>query len=96
MFRFLRFAALSVLAICVFAIPFLKSAAVSGGNVSVIVELRDDPGAVYAAKAKQSGAARGNQLGSVAMQQQTGWKEGMARSLCFSFSPALVRAFVPG
>jgi hypothetical protein len=44
----------------------------------------------------QGGAARGNQLGSVAMQQQTGWKEGMARSLCFSFSPALVRAFVFG
>jgi hypothetical protein len=44
----------------------------------------------------QGGAAQGNQLGSIAMQQQTGWKEGMARSLCFSFSPALVRAFVPG
>src|SRR6267143_4868326 len=57
MVRFLRFDALAVLAICVFAIPFLRSAAVSGGNVSVIVELRDDPGAVYAAKAKQGGAA---------------------------------------
>ena len=57
MFRFLRFAALAVLSILAFAIPFLKSAAVSGGNVSVIVELRDDPGAVYAAKAKQTGAA---------------------------------------
>src|ERR1700716_2848100 len=57
MFRLLRFAAPAVLAICALAIPFLKSAAVSGGNVSVIVELRDDPGAVYAAKAKQAGAA---------------------------------------
>ena len=44
----------------------------------------------------QGGAAQGNQLGSVAMQQQTGWKEGRARSLCFSFSPVLVRAFAPG
>jgi len=57
MFRFLRLAALALLAICVFAMPFLKTSALSVGNVSVIVELRDDPGAVYAAKAKQSGAA---------------------------------------
>ena len=57
MTRFLRFAALATLMSCILAIPFLKSSAVSSGNLSVIVELRDDPGAVYAAKAKQSGAA---------------------------------------
>jgi hypothetical protein len=42
------------------------------------------------------GDARGNQLGSVAVQRPTGWKESMARSLSFLFSPALVRAFAPG
>ncbi len=57
MIRFLRFAALAAIASCLLAIPFLKSAAVtSTTTVSVIVELRDDPGAVYAAKLKQQGA----------------------------------------
>jgi minor extracellular serine protease Vpr len=56
MFRFLRFAALAVLASCLFALPFLKSSAVNTGLVTVIVELRDDPGAVYAAKLNQQGA----------------------------------------
>ena len=55
MFRFLRFAALAAIATCVLALPFLRSSAVNNGTVSVIVELRDDPGAVYAAKTKQQG-----------------------------------------
>jgi minor extracellular serine protease Vpr len=55
MFRFLRFAVLTAIAICALALPFLNSSAVNSGTVSVIVELRDDPGAVYAAKAKQQG-----------------------------------------
>src|SRR5260221_7471194 len=57
MTRFLRFAALAVIASCSLAIPFLKSAAVTNNpTVSVIVEFRDDPAAVYSAKLKQSGA----------------------------------------
>ena len=56
MFRFLRFAVLAAIATCTLALPFLKSSAVNSGTVSVIVELRDDPGAVYAAKAKQQGS----------------------------------------
>src|SRR5712692_9402191 len=58
MIRFLRFAMLAAIASCLLAIPFLKSTAVTNNpTVSVIVEFRDDPGAVYSAKAKQQGAA---------------------------------------
>src|ERR1700756_2329654 len=59
--KFLRFAALAAIASIALAIPFLKSTAVTtNSSVSVIVEFRDDPGAVYAAKLKQSGAAVSN------------------------------------
>src|SRR5580765_7434322 len=58
MIRFLRFAALAMVASCVLAIPFLKSTAVSNNSiVSVIVELRDEPGAVYQAKTAKSGGS---------------------------------------
>jgi minor extracellular serine protease Vpr len=55
MIRFLRFAAPALLAISILAIPLLKSSAVNPGTVSVIVELRGDSGAVYAAKSKRQG-----------------------------------------
>jgi hypothetical protein len=55
MFRFLRFVALAALAGCVLSIPFLKSAAIDTSTVSVIVELRDDPGAAYAARMNSQG-----------------------------------------
>jgi subtilisin family serine protease len=58
MIRFLRFAALAAIASCLLAIPFLKSAAVNTSSiVSVIVELRDEPGAVYQAKITKSGGS---------------------------------------
>jgi hypothetical protein len=44
----------------------------------------------------QGGTTRGDQLSSVTMPPPPGWKESIARSLSFSFTPALVRAFVPG
>jgi len=57
MLRLLRFSAIATVAAGLFAVPFLISRAVtSTQTVSVIIELRDDPGAVYAAKAKQQGA----------------------------------------
>lgn len=56
MFRFLRFAALTALASCVLAIPFLNSNAASTHTVSVIVEFSGDPAAVYSAKLKKAGA----------------------------------------
>jgi subtilisin family serine protease len=64
MTRFLRFAALAAIASCVLAIPFLKSGAViNNPTVRVIVQLRDDPGAVYQAKtAKAGGSVSDDQL----------------------------------
>ena len=57
MFRFLRFFAGAAIAATLLAVPFMiSSAVVSTNTVSVIVEFRDDPGAVYAAKLKRSGA----------------------------------------
>src|ERR1700686_1890446 len=58
MLRFLRFAALAAIASCALAIPFLKSTAVNNNpTVSVIVELRDDPGAVYQARTEKAGGS---------------------------------------
>src|SRR5713226_3120688 len=56
MFRFLRCAAVGGILIGLIAIPFFISTGQSS-MVAVIVEFRDDPGAVYAAKAKQQGSA---------------------------------------
>jgi len=53
MLRILRFAAIAVLACGLFLLPGRQTSANLGANVSIIVELRDDPGALYAAKAKQ-------------------------------------------
>jgi len=55
MSRLLRFAAIAALAIGLMMIPGRHTSASLGANVSIIVELRDDPGAVRAAKARQSG-----------------------------------------
>ena len=58
MSRLLRFVAGAAIAASLLAVPFFISrAGVNTGTVSVIVELRDDPGAVYAAKANQQGSA---------------------------------------
>src|ERR1051325_5585118 len=58
MFRFLRYFGGAVIAAVVLAIPFMiSSAGTSSPNVSIIVEFRDDPAAVYSAKLKQSGGA---------------------------------------
>ena len=60
MFRFLRYFAGAGVAAIVLAIPFMISSAGTTNTVSVIVEFRDDPGAVYAAKLKRSGALPSN------------------------------------
>ena len=54
--RLLYFVAVPVLTAAFLALPMFHSDAVSVAPVTVIVELRDDPGAVYVAKAKQQGA----------------------------------------
>jgi subtilisin family serine protease len=55
MFRILRFAAIAALAAGLLLLPGRQTSANLGANVSIVVELRDDPGALYAAKAKQNG-----------------------------------------
>jgi subtilisin family serine protease len=58
MFRFIRFAAGFAIAAIVLSLPLLRShAGISTNTVSVIVEFKDDPAAVYSAKLKKSGAA---------------------------------------
>src|SRR5205807_1590735 len=61
MLRYLRFCGGAVIAATVLAIPFMiSSAGISTNTVSVIVEFKDDPAAVYAAKLKKSGALPSN------------------------------------
>jgi len=61
MFRFIRFAAGFAIAAMVLSLPLLRShAGISTNTVSVIVEFKGDPAAVYAAKLKKSGAAPSN------------------------------------
>ena len=54
--RFVYLVSVVALAAGLLALPMFRSSAVSVAPVTVIVELRDDPAAVYAAKAKQQGA----------------------------------------
>ncbi len=56
MFRFLKYAAIGVMLAGLIAVPFFVSTGQSS-MVAVIVEFRDDPATVYAAKAKQQGSA---------------------------------------
>ncbi len=57
MFRFVRFAAGILVGALVLSIPYLRSHAVSANQVSVIVELKDEPAAVYKAKTEKAGGA---------------------------------------
>lgn len=56
MFRLLRFALISAAVIAVMILPGFISSAYQGSFTSIIVELQDDPAALYAAKARQNGA----------------------------------------
>ena len=71
MFRFLRFGALAAVAAGLLAIPYFRSSATIGTSVPVIVELRTDPAAVYAAKAQQTGA-------TVSAEQLQSYRDGLA------------------
>ena len=58
MIRILRFVAVSAIAFILLSVPFyISSAGTNTNTVSVIVEFKGDPAAIYAAKAKQGGAA---------------------------------------
>src|SRR5437762_9938178 len=61
MFRFLRYFTGAAFAATLLAVPFIiSSAGTSTNTVSIIVEFRGDPAAVYAAKLKRSGALPSN------------------------------------
>jgi len=53
--RIIEFAALGAVVACLLAIPMFTSRATAGGTVTVIVQLRDDPAAVYQARTEKSG-----------------------------------------
>jgi hypothetical protein len=58
MFRFLKYFAAAAVISTLLALPFYVSTATSNNSlVSVIVELRDEPGAVYKARTEKSGGA---------------------------------------
>src|SRR5712692_275007 len=61
MYRILRFGAVAIVAAVLLAVPvYISRAGISTNTVSVIVEVRDDPAEVYAAKAKQGGNSLSN------------------------------------
>lgn len=53
--RFLKFAALVAIVASLLAIPMFISRATAGGSVAVIVQLREDPAAVYQARTQKAG-----------------------------------------
>src|ERR1043166_2269905 len=72
MFRIVRFAAGILIGALILSIPLLRSHAISSSNqVSVIVELRDEPAAVYKARTEKSG-------GTVSQDQLKAYRDGLA------------------
>lgn len=55
MFRVLRYVAATAILAALLALPFLKPTASTSNQVSVIVELRDEPAAVYKARTEKAG-----------------------------------------
>lgn len=53
--RILKFAVIAAIATALLALPMFVSRAVSGGTVAVIVQLRDEPAAVYQARTEKAG-----------------------------------------
>ena len=70
MFRIARYAAGVLLAALVLSIPFLHSHAVTSNQVSVIVELKDEPAALYKARTEKAG-------GTVSPDQLKGYRDGL-------------------
>jgi subtilisin family serine protease len=53
--RFLNYAAFAVIVVALSALPMFISRATTGATVAVIVQLRDDPAAVYQARTEKAG-----------------------------------------
>ena len=71
MFRVLRYVAAMAILAALLALPFLKPTASISNQVSVIVELRDEPAAVYKARTEKSG-------GTVSQEQLKTYRDGLA------------------
>ena len=73
MFRIARLATGILVGALVLSLPFLRSHAVNTGQVSVIVQLKGDPGAVYRARTQKSG-------GTVSDQQLQAYRDQLKAS----------------
>jgi subtilisin family serine protease len=71
MFRVLRYIAATAILAALLALPFLKPTASNTNQVSVIVELRDEPAAVYKARTEKAG-------GTVSQEQLKTYRDGLA------------------
>ncbi len=70
MFRVLRYFAATAILAALLALPFLKPTASISNQVSVIVELRDEPAAVYKARTEKAG-------GTVSHEQLKAYRDGL-------------------
>src|SRR5581483_11155002 len=70
MFRVLRYFAATAILAALLALPFLKPTASISNQVSVIVELRDEPAAVYKARTEKAG-------GTVSQEQLKAYRDGL-------------------
>src|SRR5262249_54884744 len=61
MFRIARYAAGILVGALALSLPFIRSHALNTGQVSVIVQLKGDPGAVYRAKTQKNGGTVSDQ-----------------------------------
>src|SRR5256714_743558 len=71
MLRVLRYVAATAIMAALLALPFLISTASITNQVSVIVELRDEPAAVYKTRTEKSG-------GTVSQEQLKAYRDGLA------------------
>ena len=71
MFRVLRYVAATAILAALLALPFIKPTASTTNQISVIVELRDEPAAVYKARTEKSG-------GTVSQDQLKAYRDGLA------------------
>ncbi|HXI25327.1 MAG TPA: S8 family serine peptidase [Pyrinomonadaceae bacterium] len=71
MFRVLRYVAATAILAALLALPYLISTASITNQVSVIVELRDEPAAVYKARTEKGG-------GTVSQEQLKAYRDGLA------------------
>ena len=71
MFRVVRYVAATAILAALLALPFLKPTASTSNQVSVIVELRDEPAAVYKARTEKAG-------GTVSQEQLKTYRDGLA------------------